>query len=79
MTDTTEKDFDLDVVFAGIAPRYSGGRKWRFRTRSERKPSLYTYLYEYASGMRQYARYSLVTVGNLHTRSLEYGFKSSEF
>ena len=34
MTDTTEKDFDLDVVFAGIASRYSGGRKWRFRTRS---------------------------------------------
>ena len=34
VTDTTEKDFDLNVVFAGIAPRDRGGRKRRFRTRS---------------------------------------------
>lgn len=34
VTDTTEKDFDLNVVFAWIAPRDHGGRKLRFRTRS---------------------------------------------
>jgi hypothetical protein len=32
VTDTTEKNFDLNVVFAGIAPRDRGGRKRRFRT-----------------------------------------------
>jgi hypothetical protein len=34
VTDTTEKDFDLYVVFAWIAPWDRGGRKRRFRTRS---------------------------------------------
>ncbi len=33
VADTTEKDFDLNVVFARIAPRDRGGRKRRFRTR----------------------------------------------
>ena len=34
VTDTTEKDFDLNVVFTWIAPRDRGGGKRRFRTRS---------------------------------------------
>ena len=34
VADTAEKDFDLNVVFAWIAPRDRGGRKRRFRTRS---------------------------------------------
>jgi hypothetical protein len=34
VADTAEKDFDLNVVFAQIAPRDRGGRKRRFRTRS---------------------------------------------
>jgi hypothetical protein len=34
VADTAEKDFDLNVVFARIAPRDRGGGKWRFRTRS---------------------------------------------
>jgi hypothetical protein len=32
VTDTTEKNFDLNVVFAGIAPRDRGGSKRRFCT-----------------------------------------------
>jgi len=31
---TTEKDFDLNVVFARITPGDRHGCKWRFRTRS---------------------------------------------
>ena len=42
VADTAEKDFDLNVMFARITPRDSGGGKRRFRTRSTRKPSLYT-------------------------------------
>ena len=34
VADTAEKDFDLNVVFARIAPRDRGGGKWRFRTGS---------------------------------------------
>jgi hypothetical protein len=34
VADTTEKDFDLNVVFARIASRDRGGGKRRFRTRS---------------------------------------------
>ena len=34
VADTTEKDFDLNVVFTWIAPRDRGGGKRRFRTRS---------------------------------------------
>ena len=34
VADTTEKDFDLNVMFARIAPRDRGGGKRRFRTRS---------------------------------------------
>ena len=34
VTDTTEKNFDLNVVFAWIAPRDHGGRKLRFCIRS---------------------------------------------
>ena len=32
VTDTAEKDFDLNVVFTWIAPRDRGGSKRRFRT-----------------------------------------------
>src|SRR4029078_3994418 len=34
VTDTTEKDFNLNVVFAWITPRDHSGLKLRFRTRS---------------------------------------------
>jgi hypothetical protein len=34
VADTAEKDFDLNVVFARIAPGDRRGCKWRFRTRS---------------------------------------------
>jgi hypothetical protein len=34
VADTAEKDFDLNVVFARIAPRDRGGGKRRFRTPS---------------------------------------------
>ena len=31
VADAAEKDFDLDVVFGGLAPINLGGRKWRCR------------------------------------------------
>ena len=34
VADTAEKDFDLNIVFARIAPGDHGGSKRRFRTRS---------------------------------------------
>jgi len=34
VTDTAEKDFNLNVVFAWITPGDRHGCKWRFRTRS---------------------------------------------
>jgi hypothetical protein len=34
VADTAEKDFDLNIVFARIAPRDRGGGKRRFSTRS---------------------------------------------
>jgi hypothetical protein len=64
VADTAEEDFDLYVVFSGIAPRNRGGGKRRCRTGSGVSLRLvYRYLVhtfnKYATGAIRYARYAI--------------------